>query len=144
MQHATLAHLTSTEMPQQWLICNHSDLCGLVENLMVAPVSPSLRPPHLIRRSRFTDEDATKMWSPHPALQRASAPVPTPASPLQRSPLSPRTILRARLAPSVRPSPRSNSPAEALVRSTPDRIKAEELNAGLKRPDVADLDVYRL
>lgn len=36
-------------------------LCGLVENLTVPAVSPSLRPRHLIKRSKFSDEDATRM-----------------------------------------------------------------------------------
>lgn len=74
----------------------HSSLCGFEGNLTVAAVSPSLRPRHLIKRSKFSVEDATRMWSTLPRSLRASVLVPltlpTSASPLPKSPVSLRTI----------------------------------------------------
>lgn len=115
----TLAYLTFT--------CGWVDttphLCGFVENLTVAAVSPSLRPRHLIKRSKFSDEDATRMWNSLPKSRIVSVPVPptvpTSASRPLSSPPSLRTIPQVRQTLFVHPSLRSNTFSEATVPSAP-------------------------
>lgn len=119
----TLAHLTfAKRLTGGWLDAT-PHLCGLVENLTLAAVSPSLRPRHLIRRNKFSDEDATRMWSLLPTSHTVSVPappaVPTPVSPPLSSPPSLRTIPQIRLTLSVHPPLRSNSLPEATAPSTP-------------------------
>lgn len=113
----TLAYLTST--------CGWVDttphLCDFVENLTVAAVSPSLRPRHLIKRSKFSDEDATRMWSSLPKSRIVSVPptVPTSASRPLSSPPSLRTIPQIQQTLFVHPSLLSNTFSEATVPSAP-------------------------
>lgn len=51
---------TPVEGTHRWM-SGYDSYCGLVENLTVAAVSPSLRPRHLIKRRKYSDEDATTM-----------------------------------------------------------------------------------
>lgn len=72
------------------------------------------RPPLLIRRGRFSDEDATRMWNAppfalHTAASSSRSLQPAPASPLQSSLPSPRTTRPAPLRPCAPPPHRSNT-----------------------------------
>lgn len=64
----------------------------------------SLRPRHLIKRSKFSDEDATRMWGTLLTCHTVSV----QAQPLLTSPPSPRTILRVQLTLSALPPLLSN------------------------------------
>lgn len=134
--HANIGSLTFTKYHTGGWVDATPHLCGLVENLTVAAVSPSLRPRHLIRRSKFSDEDATRMWSSLPTSHTVSvlAPpaIPTPASP----PLSLRTIPQVRLALSVHPPLRSNSLPEATAPSTPPMAKWERVECKTESPNI--------
>lgn len=104
----TSAYLTFT----RWLSgCHSSSLCSCGEPNSSCCVTLSLRPRHLIKRSKFSDEDATRMWSLHPTSHME--PVQTSASPLQSSTLGLRTIPRVQLTLSVHPPLPSNSFPEA-------------------------------
>ncbi len=132
----TLAHLTFTKYHTGGWVDATPHLCGLVENLTVAAVSPSLRPRHLIRRSKFSDEDATRMWSSLPTSHTVSVPappaIPTPASP----PLNLRIIPQVRLALSVHPSLRSNSLPESTAPSIPPMEKWERVECKTERSNI--------
>lgn len=144
----TLAHPTFARcLTGNWLDAA-PHLCGLVENLTIAAVSPSLRPRHLIKRSKFSDEDATRMWILFLTSHTVPAPpaAPTPAPPPLSSPLSLRTFPRVQLAPSAHPSLRSNGLPEATAPSTP----PWEIEGGVQNGKTqhwvqsADLDLHRL
>lgn len=82
--------------------------CIIHHNVLpLFPVDFPHRPPHLIKRGRFSDEDVTRMWGPPPVCRRGVCSSPPPALPLAPPLLtllpSLRTILRALLRRSAHP-----------------------------------------
>lgn len=102
-----------------------------------AAVSPSPRPQHLIKRSKFSDEDATRMWSLLPRSRTVSVPVPstvpTWASPLPSSHRNPTTIRQVLQTQFVRLFLRSNSLHSAPLRPSMEklqRVRCADMNIG--------------